>query len=89
VILNVIDHGMDVAEAVEAPRIHHQWLPDRTRVERWGFSPDTIRLYELMGHETWTYSQQGHAHGILVDPESGLRYGAADSRAFDARSVGY
>jgi gamma-glutamyltranspeptidase/glutathione hydrolase len=89
VILNVIDHGMDVAEAVEAPRIHHQWLPDATRVERWGFSPDTIRLYELMGHDTWTYSQQGHAHGILVDPESGIRFGAADSRAFDARSVGY
>jgi gamma-glutamyltranspeptidase/glutathione hydrolase len=89
VILNVVDHGMGVAEAVEAPRIHHQWLPDATRVERWGFSPDTIRLYELMGHDTWTYSQQGHAHGILVDPESGIRFGAADSRAFDARSVGY
>ncbi len=89
VILNVIDHGMDVAQAVEAPRIHHQWLPDNTRVEAWGISPDTRRLYELMGHEVWTYSQQGHAHGILIDPGDGMRYGAADSRAFDARSVGY
>lgn len=89
VILNVIDHGMDVAEAVEAPRIHHQWLPDRTRLEQWGLSPDTIRLYRLMGHETWTYSVQGSAHGILIDPSDGIRYGAADSRAFDARAVGY
>lgn len=89
VILNMIDHGMNVAEAVEAPRIHHQWLPDRTRMESPGFSPDTIRLYRMMGHDVWFYRQQGHAHGIWIDPESGIRYGAADSRAFDARSAGY
>lgn len=89
VILNVIDHGMNVAEAVEAPRIHHQWLPDETRMEAIGFSPDTIRLYRMMGHEVWFYRQQGHAHGIWINPDTGIRYGAADSRAFDARSATY
>ena len=49
VIMNVIDHGMNVAEASEAPRIHHQWLPDELRVEE-GLSPDTIRLLEAKGH---------------------------------------
>jgi gamma-glutamyltranspeptidase/glutathione hydrolase len=49
VALNVIDHGMNAAEAVIAPRIHHQWLPDVVAAER-GFSPDTLRLLESRGH---------------------------------------
>jgi gamma-glutamyltranspeptidase/glutathione hydrolase len=89
VVLNVIDHGMSVAEAVEAPRIHHQWLPDRTSFERLGFSPDTVRLYEMLGHATYRRSGQGSAHGILIDPETALRFGAADSRAYDGRAVGH
>ena len=48
VILNVVDHQMNIAEAVAAPRIHHQWLPDRVSAER-GLSPDTIRLLEAKG----------------------------------------
>lgn len=89
VILNYIDFEMDVAQAVEAPRIHHQWLPDRTSFERIGISPDTIRLYEMMGHEVYFRGSQGHAHGVTIDYETGLRYGAADSRAYDGRAVGY
>lgn len=89
VILNYVDFGMDVAQAVEAPRIHHQWLPDRTSFERIGISPDTIRLYEMMGHEVYFRGSQGHAHGVSIDYETGLRYGAADSRAYDGRAVGY
>ena len=50
VILNVIDHQMNIAEAVAAPRIHHQWLPDQVFAER-GLSPDTIRLLEARGHK--------------------------------------
>ncbi|GIV57527.1 MAG: gamma-glutamyltransferase [Bacteroidetes bacterium] len=89
VVLNVIDHGMNVGEAVEAPRIHHQWLPDVTSFERWGFSPDTQRLYEMMGHRLRFRTHQGRAHGIYIDPETGLRYGAADTRAPNGRAVGF
>ncbi len=89
VILNVIDHGMNVGEAVEAPRFHHQWLPDQTRFERHGFSADTLRLYGLLGHEISFRGSLGQANGILIDPESGLRHGAADSRGFNAKAVGY
>ncbi len=89
VILNVIDHGMNVGEAVEAPRIHHQWLPDVTSFESRGISPDTRQLYENMGHEVRFRGMQGRAHGIYIDWEAGLRYGAADSRAPNARAVGY
>jgi len=48
-ILNVIDYDMNIARAVDAPRIHHQWLPDSTRIEAGLFSPDTLRLYEQKG----------------------------------------
>ena len=59
VILNVIDHGMNIGQAVEAGRIHHQWLPDRTAFERFAISPDTQKLYEMMGHEV--YFRNGRA----------------------------
>ncbi|QXD16359.1 gamma-glutamyltransferase [Rhodocaloribacter litoris] len=89
VVLNVLDHGMNIGEAVEAPRIHHQWLPDETSFERWGLSPDTRRLYEMMGHRVRVRYYQGRAHGIYVDPATGIRYGAADTRAPSGRAVGY
>lgn len=88
-IVNVIDHGMNVAEAVEAGRIHHQWLPDVTSLEGRMFSPDTIRLYEAMGHTTSVRGVQGSAMGIFIDRENGLFHGAADSRAGDGAAVGY
>ena len=87
VILNVIDHGMNVAEAVEAPRIHHQWLPDVTSFERLGISPDTRRLYEEMGHTVRYRTSQGRAHCIAVDGD--LILGAADTRSYDGRAIGY
>lgn len=89
VILNVVDHGMDVGDAVEAPRIHHQWLPDVTSFERWGISPDTKRLYEMMGHDIRYRGTQGRAHGIYIDYRNDMIYGAADTRAFDGRAVGH
>ena len=49
VISNVVDHGMNVAEAVAAPRMHHQWAPDTLRIER-GFSADTLRILQARGH---------------------------------------
>jgi gamma-glutamyltranspeptidase/glutathione hydrolase len=92
VIVNVIDFKMDMAEAIAAPRVHHQWLPDRLRIERFGASPDTIRLLKMMGHDVQvsrTSRAQGRAMGIMVDAESGLLTGAADPRAADGGAVGY
>lgn len=89
VILNIVDHEMDVAQAIEAGRIHHQWLPNRTSMERFGISPDTQKLYEMMGHEIYFRGSQGSAMGIYIDWEAGMLYGAADSRAFDGKAVGY
>ncbi len=89
VILNVIDHGMNVAEAIEAPRIHHQWLPNVTSFEALGISPDTKRLYEMMGHRVRFRGTQGRAMGIFLNHTANLIYGAADSRSYDGRAVGH
>ena len=91
VVLNVINHGMTQSafgRAIESPRIHHQWLPDVTSFESWGFSPDTKRLFQQMGHEVSNRSGQGSAMGIFIDPETGMVWGAADSRAFDGGARG-
>lgn len=88
-IMNIIDFGMNVAESVEAPRIHHQWLPDVTSFEGLGFSEDSIRLYEEMGHEVRARGEQGAVMGVYYDRDSDLFLGAADSRAGDGGVVGY
>ncbi len=88
-ILNVVDHGMNIADAVDAPRIHHQWLPDETRVERFGISPDTRRLYEALGHEIREVDGLGSAMAVYRDPRSGLLHGAADRRAADGGAAAY
>ncbi len=64
IISNIIDHGMNVAEATEAPRVHHQWLPDELRVER-GLSADTLRLLQGMGHKVEVRQAMGSTHSIL------------------------
>jgi gamma-glutamyltranspeptidase/glutathione hydrolase len=94
IITNVIDHGMPVAQAVEAPRIHHQWMPDLLSYERYGLSPDTAAALKAMGHElkervSYEGSYQGDGETIMVDPKTNLRLGAADPRKPDARAVGY
>jgi len=89
VILNMIDHGMNIAEAIEAGRIHHQWLPDITRIEKWVISPDTEKLYTNMGHEVQYGQFQGSAMGISVDYEKEIISGAADSRSYDGAAVGF
>ena len=86
VILNVVDHRMNIAEAVAAPRIHHQWLPDRVFTER-GLSPDTIRLLEAKGHRMVATATSGSANSILVTPE-GIT-GAADPRQRGTLAEGY
>ena len=100
-IVNVIDHGMDIQEAIDAPRIHHQWLPDTLSIEPHGLSPDTLKMLAGMGYhldvadegKTW-----GQAAGILVGGKSlgeieaggGARYnGAMDSRSGSGEALGY
>ncbi len=100
-ILNVIDFGMDISQAVNAPRIHHQWQPDKIYLEPYTLSPDTIRALIAMGHTLDHGSgppQWGQAAGILVGGKSladvekggGARYnGAMDSRASEGSAGGY
>lgn len=89
VILNVIDHEMNIGKAVEAPRIHHEWLPDRTSFERGYFSADTQRMYEMMGHDVYFRGGQGSAMGLFIDWQTGIKYGSADSRSYNGRASGY
>ena len=89
VILNIIDHEMNIAQSVEAGRIHHQWLPDVTSIEAGGLSPDTVRLYEEKGHRVTERGGQGAAMAVYHDRENGLFEGAADSRRGDGAAVGY
>ena len=88
-ILNVIDFDMNIARAIDAPRIHHQWLPDSTRMETGAFSADTIRLYKQRGHVIRESRQIGSAMGVYRDPETGVLSGGADPRAEDGGAVAY
>jgi len=88
-ILNVIDHDMNIARAIDAPRIHHQWLPNSTRVEAGSFSADTLRLYEQKGHVIRETRSIGTAMGVYRDPETGVLSGGADPRAEDGGAVAY
>ena len=87
VIMNVIDHGMNIQEAVNAPRVHHQWLPDELRVEK-GISARTIKKLKRMGHKVVVKEKMGAASSILIDSKGGNLYGAADPRR-DGVAVGY
>ena len=80
VVLNALDFGMNIQEAVNAPRIHHQWLPDRIRIEEEGTSESTLEALRAMGHTAEMGGEQGLAHSIMIDPLSGDRLGAADPR---------
>jgi gamma-glutamyltranspeptidase/glutathione hydrolase len=88
VIMNVVDHGMDVQAAVDAPRFHHQWLPDEIRLERRGFPAGVVSALHALGHRTSVQADMGDVHAILIDPKSGVRFGASDPR-MDGRTIGY
>ena len=88
-ILNVIDHEMNIAESVEAGRIHHQWLPDVTSIEDRAVSADSLRMYEGLGHPVRVRGAQGAAMAVYHDREAGLLLGASDSRRGDGAAVGY
>jgi gamma-glutamyltranspeptidase/glutathione hydrolase len=89
VISNMIDHGMNVAEATHAARIHHQWLPDEIRVEDGGLSRDTVAALEAKGHTIAVKSVMGSTQSIHVDTDKGLLLGASDPRRTGSATVGY
>jgi gamma-glutamyltranspeptidase/glutathione hydrolase len=100
-IINVIDHGMNIQEAIDAPRIHHQWLPEKVAMEPFALSPDTLKVLAAMGHNVkidMNWPIWGQAAGILVGGKNlaeikdgtGARLnGAMDSRAASGAAVGY
>jgi len=90
-ILNVVDFGMNVQEAVDAPRFHHQWLPDRILHEKWGLSPDTRALLAARGHvlsDAWPPDSPTGVQAIHYDAKEDVLEGAADRRAPDTAAVG-
>ncbi len=82
-ILNVIDFGMNVQEAVDAPRFHHQWLPDSVDYERRGLSPDTVALLTRQGHVLREISAQGVVEAIVFNQRENWLEGGTDRRAAD------
>ena len=84
-IVNVVDHGMNIADAASVPRIHHQWLPDRLQLES-GFSIDTVRELERRGHEISDAQAMGSLQSVIRRDE--LFRGSSDPRRPQAGSVG-
>lgn len=94
VLMGVVDYGMNIQEAVDAPRFHNQWLPDVVNVEKW-FSPDTLSVLGRMGYNVETGLYKGDTYGywseaecIAVDEKTGERLGAADFRS-NGKALGY
>ena len=84
-IVNIVDHGMNIAEAAAAPRMHHQWLPDQLQLEP-GFSPDTIRILRDRGHEVLD-SRYSMGSTQTVSWQDGLYRGASDPRRPESASM--
>ncbi|HEY8511298.1 MAG TPA: gamma-glutamyltransferase [Cyclobacteriaceae bacterium] len=89
VILNVVDHEMDIATAIEAGRFYHQWLPDVVTYEKYSLNDDTRAILSKMGHTFRQIRQQGAAMGIVMDASKGELSGHADSRSPDGGVAGY
>ncbi|HEX3895358.1 MAG TPA: gamma-glutamyltransferase [Rudaea sp.] len=79
-ILNVVDYGMNVQQAVNAPRMHQQWYPQEVWMENGMVTPEAQKTLEAMGYQFKTVHAMGADEAILIDPKSGLREGANDRR---------
>jgi gamma-glutamyltranspeptidase/glutathione hydrolase len=87
-VINVIDHDMNIQQAIDAPRIHHQWIPDEIAFEPYGLSPDTMEIMKKYGHKFAARPVYiASATGIMLGTD-GVRYGAIDSRS-DGAAIGY
>jgi gamma-glutamyltranspeptidase/glutathione hydrolase len=88
VILNVIDFGMNVQDAVDAPRVHHQWLPDKLSLER-GISPDTVALLKARGYDVDYAPGVVLAQVAAIVSDGGWLQGASDGRSAAGKAIGY
>ncbi len=94
VIINVLDFQMTIQEAVDAPRMDHEWMPDKLRIEGQEIDEELILSLKAMGHRIKDMKEdtrpwrQGDAHSILIDPRTGLYHGAADKRS-QGSAIGY
>ena len=86
IVLNVTAFGMNGREAVDAPRMHHQWLPDRVSLEGGALTVAELAALEAMGHEARQGGRQGDAHSIWIDPKTGIAYGVNDRRSADSKA---
>jgi gamma-glutamyltranspeptidase/glutathione hydrolase len=90
IITNVIDYEMNIQQAIDAPRVHHQWLPDELVGEPFGLSGDTVRALTSRGHALAEKRRYlGDAEGIMIEEKTGMRLGATDPRRSDGLAVGY
>ena len=87
VLIDVVDFELDIQEAVNAPRFHHQWLPDEILVED-RLSPDTMNILRSMGHQLKVQHFWGDGECIMIDPKTGERLGASDGRN-NGKAAGY
>ena len=87
ILMGVVDYGLDIQEAVNAPRYHHQWMPDAILMEE-RISPDTVGLLEGRGHKIRMQHFWGDGECIMIDPKTGERLGASDGRN-NGKAVGY
>jgi len=88
VVMNVIDHGMNIAEATSARRVHHQWLPDKLFVEP-GLSPDTLAILTRRGHNITPSRAAGSMQSVMRAPKGAGFLGNSDSRRLGALTAGY
>jgi gamma-glutamyltranspeptidase / glutathione hydrolase len=88
ILMGVVDFGLDIQQAVNAPRFHHQWEPDQIFIENVGISPDTIKLLEARGHKVKAQGYWSDGECIALDPKSGDLLGASDGRN-GGKAVGY
>jgi gamma-glutamyltranspeptidase/glutathione hydrolase len=87
ILMGVLDYGMNIQEAVNAPRFHHQWLPDVISVEQ-GFPPAEIKPLEGMGYQVKVGDHWSDGECIMIDPKRGERLGASDMRN-NGRAIGF
>ncbi len=88
ILTGVVDFGLNIQQAVNAPRFHHQWQPDQIYIEDDGVSPDTIKLLQARGHKIKQEPYWSDGECIEVDPQTGELLGAPDGRN-GGKAVGY
>ena len=88
ILMGVVDYGLDIQQAVNAPRFHHQWQPDEIDIEKTGISPDTIKLLQARGHKVKDQGYWSDGECIAVDLKTGELLGAPDGRN-GGKAVGF